>query len=90
MLLVRNNTQTDLEVTVHGSNNKIQTANSEDECWSIRKVKLKVLFFTDMGFFPCVFHYSFCSLRVTRIFYQTETAKEQEYLLIVGSRKKRI
>ena len=43
-----------------------------------------------MGFFPYVFHYSFCSLRVTRIFYQTETAKEQEYLLVVGSRKKRI
>lgn len=43
-----------------------------------------------MGFFPYVFHYSFCRLRVTRIFYQTETAKEQEYFLVVGSRKKRI
>ena len=82
---------TSSEVTVHGSiNNKIQTANSEDVCWSVRKVKLKVSFFPAMGFFPYVFHYSFCSLRVTRIFYQTETAKEQEYLLVVGSRKKRI
>lgn len=80
---------TSSEVTVHGSNNKIQTANSEDVCWRIRKVKLKVLFFFPLWvFFPYFFHYSFCSLRVTRIFYQTETAKEQEYLLVVGSRKK--
>ena len=59
---------TSSEGTVHGSNNKIQTVNSKDVYWSIRKVKLKVLFFSRYGFFfPYFFHYSFCSLRVTRI-----------------------
>lgn len=78
------------EVTVHGSNNKIQTVNSEDVCWSIRKVKLKVLFFSRHRFF---FNISFitvsavCALHV--FCYQTTTAKEQEYLLVGGSRKKR-
>ena len=54
------------------------------------KSSKKFYFFPAVGFFPYVFHYSFCRLRVTRIFYQTETAKEQEYFLVVGSRKKRI
>jgi len=81
---------TSSEVTVHGSNNKIQTVNSEDVCWSIRKVKLKVSFFPAMGFFHVFFItvYAVCVLHV--FFYQTQTtAKEQEYLLVVGSRKKR-
>ena len=50
---------TSSEVTVHGSNNKIQTANSEDVCWSVRKVKLKVLFFSRCGFFPICFSLQF-------------------------------